>query len=74
MNKYYHCLFETGIRTENDCNLYSLREVVEFCESLAGYSLLIEDYEILIQVGKLEKFTSNKERLLITVKDLERGK
>lgn len=72
MNKYYHCLFETGLITENECNLYSLREVVEFCESLAGYSLIIEDYENLIQVGKLEKFTSNKERLLITVKDLER--
>ena len=71
MNKYYHCLFEIGLRTENECNLYSLREVVEVCETLAGYSLIIEDYESLIQVGKVEKFTVKNERLLITVKDMK---
>jgi hypothetical protein len=74
LNKYYHCLLESGLATENECDLYTLIEVVEFCKSLAGYDLTIEDYESLIQVGKVEKITHKKERLLITINDLGRGK
>ena len=70
MNKYYHCLCETGIITENECDLYTLREVAEFCKSLANYDLTIDDFENLIQVSKIEKYIMGKYRLLITVKEL----
>lgn len=68
MNKKYYCLYENGITIENECELDTLKEVQDFLLSLGNFILELNDYESLIQVGKVEKFI-NGERFLILIKD-----
>jgi len=68
MIKKYYCLCENSITIQNECELNTLKEVQEFLTDLGNYTLTINDFDNLIQIGKIEKYINN-ERFLILVKE-----
>jgi len=68
----YHCLCENGKIILNECDLNSLRDVVEFVKSLIGYEMIVFDFDSLIQIRKFERWHNHDgviERVLVTYKN-----